>query len=303
MISVVIPALHALEMTDQLLNDIAQNSIHPAEIILIDNNTNQENIFHLVQKYNSLNFVYLKNSENIGVNASWNLGRKLSKYKYITIMNNDIRIHKDFLKETLETMEADVSIGLCSSKISDKIEDVLNQEYHPENSIDVESMSGNCFTISKLASDEIGPIPKELFTFYGDDFILSRIKQLGYRSVLMESNYVFHYGHVSIYKWKKTEKILENYYSENIIFDEIKKQYNFDSFHWNKRKLPRLGRFVKIRRPTEKSRRDGIDAHFGRKLLCKRLCRPDQTRLRRTIHTVFRPRPYPTDIDNIYYLK
>ena len=50
MISVVIPVVNNYNLTDQLLGDIENNTIHPSEIILIDN-ASTENIFELVNKY------------------------------------------------------------------------------------------------------------------------------------------------------------------------------------------------------------------------------------------------------------
>jgi GT2 family glycosyltransferase len=96
-ITVVVPVLNHLFLTDNLLSYISSNLVKPVEIILVDNNS-FEDIVSLVPKYKELNIVYLKQNNNIGVNAAWNLGISLAKGSLISILNNDIIISKYFFK-------------------------------------------------------------------------------------------------------------------------------------------------------------------------------------------------------------
>ena len=191
MISVVIPVVNNYNLTDQLLGDIENNTIHPSEIILIDN-ASTENIFELVNKYKTLKIRYIRNPENIGVNSSWDLGRQLAQYEYIAILNNDIRVNKFFFEKIISIM-TDQTIGLASSEVSKNLDDVLLNSI--ESSIVKNSFSicGNAYVLRKTISDEIGPIPKELRTFCGDNFIISRIDQIGSRAIVMSNNNIFHY--------------------------------------------------------------------------------------------------------------
>lgn len=232
MISVVIPVLNNYEMTDHLLLDIANNTVVPLEIILIDNNS-LEPIYNLVKKYQNLNILYIRNPQNTGVNAAWNLGRYLAKGKYITILNNDIRVSVDFFKKIIDSMEGDDRVGLCSVRISKDLNKIFEVK-DPVSKKYVFEMSGSAYTLRKTISDEIGPIPKELFIFYGDNFILSRLSQLGYKAIVISNNDIFHYDHYTINKFaEKKEEIFNIYYNEQDIFTEIIKQFKFDHYVWN----------------------------------------------------------------------
>jgi glycosyltransferase involved in cell wall biosynthesis len=231
MISVVIPVVDNYDLTDQLLNDIVNNTFYPAEIILIDNNSN-DNIYDLVKKYNKLNIVYIRNHKNIGVNASWNLGRELANYEYIVILNNDIRINKQFFEKIITVMREDYSIALCSATITND----LNELYININPVSIDyqfSILGNAYILTKTASKQIGPIPRELFTFFGDNYIISRIDQLGLKTAIMKNNNIFHHDHKTLYYLKTKEDIVKEYYIESHIYRKIRQEFNLKEFKWD----------------------------------------------------------------------
>jgi len=228
MISVVIPVLNNYNLIDQLFSSILNNTVHPSEIILIDNNSSQ-NIIELINKYDLLNIVYIRHYKNIGVNAAWNLGRKISKFKYVVILNNDVVLNSRFFECIIDVMSADRTIGICFPDTCVS----LNELESDKNIIlkyEVFEKNGHSFVLRKDVSDIIGDIPKELFNFFGDDYLMSNIAKLNFKSALIKNNKVYYHNYKTIYYWKSEQLVLADYYKENHLFEKIKKQMNLPSF-------------------------------------------------------------------------
>ena len=121
MISVVIPVLNQLFLTNKLLDYISNNTVKPVEIFLIDNNST-EDIQIVVSSHPDLNIIYMKQKRNIGVNAAWNIGIQLAKGNFLSILNNDIIIPKFFFEYIEELMTRRLEVGICvPNTIDDKM--------------------------------------------------------------------------------------------------------------------------------------------------------------------------------------
>lgn len=193
MISVIIPVLNQLDLTKQLFGCIAKNTIQPSEIILIDN-ASEEDFSIFPEKFNCLNIKYIRNEKNIGVNPAWNLGISLAKYKYISILNNDIIISSSFFKKIFEVFEnpKNKEIGIVVPNT------VKNKDYALENDdypiiMDLKKREGWAFTIRKEILDKIDPIPPELNLFFGDDYLFNSSLCNGYKNVKIINSNIYHY--------------------------------------------------------------------------------------------------------------
>lgn len=112
MICVIIPVLNQIKWTDDCLKSLTEGTVLPSEIILIDN-ASTDPYKDLVEKYRSLNMLYIRNEENIGVNASWNLGLSITKRKNILFLNNDTYVNKYFIEKVIKVME-NPEVGICT---------------------------------------------------------------------------------------------------------------------------------------------------------------------------------------------
>lgn len=124
-VSVVIPVKNEFMMTSVLLNSIKHNTIGiDYEIIIADDNSTDEiqnidlifkNVRRIVNDTGNKGFIY--NVKNAVSHA---------KGEYILLINNDMLVLPDYLKELLDVIENDKTIGIVGAKtlnIENKIDE------------------------------------------------------------------------------------------------------------------------------------------------------------------------------------
>lgn len=212
-VTIVVPVMNQLKITEEFLNSISENIIKPYEIIIKDNNS-IEDIEGLVSNYkNILNISYEKFSNNIGVNPVWNIGIKQSITNLVGIFNNDIVLNKYFFKMLLETFRKEPKCGIaCPNTIANK-EAVSKTRNDPVILKTMGKREGWAFTIKRDLALEIGPVPNELITYCGDDFYFFCVREIKkLKAIKMINNYIFHYGGQTVkekFRGKKTSRISE----------------------------------------------------------------------------------------------
>jgi GT2 family glycosyltransferase len=194
-VSVVIPVLNQSNYTESILNNISENSEIPQQIIIINNGSNDETI-DVINRFKHLPIRLLTLRKNVGVNVAWNIGIKLCKSDYISVLNNDLVINKNFFKIIRKTFEANPNCGMLCPRTyrnPDYIKNVNEECFSSVSKVSqVKWRNGWAFTIKQELVDSI-KIPKVLFNYCGDDFHYFMVKKLGYDILMMEQNIIFHY--------------------------------------------------------------------------------------------------------------
>lgn len=209
MITAIIPVFNNIQITKEFFDTISYNTIQPKEIILIDNGS-VDKYYKLVNNYKHLNINYIRHETNVGVNAAWNEGIKISTTPYLSILNNDLLLNKYFFQKLIETFEKYSDVGIVIPSIVKTNKNIIHNSKDELIGItDIKRRNGCAFTIRKEITDKIPPIPKILKTYCGDDYLFKRTLELGYRTVRMNKNFVYHYGGATVNKvWpdKKTTR-------------------------------------------------------------------------------------------------
>lgn len=193
MLSVIVPVLNEIEITDDFLASVHANTARPDEIILIDNGSTDD-IRSLAEKYPDLNINYVRNENNVGVNEAWNQGVRLAKNPLISILNNDILLNEFFFAKVIETM-ADPEVGMCVPHTV--YMNVVEGKDEPVSLQEMKSRQGWAFTIRKsIITEHDNFIPSDKIKIWcGDDYLFECAGELGYARMVMTNNTVFH--HVS----------------------------------------------------------------------------------------------------------
>jgi len=84
----------------------------PFEILLVDDNSPENNDFSLIK-----GITIHRNDENLGFLKNINKGIQLAKGEYIYILNNDTEVQKNFLKELFFVFENFKNVGAVGSKL------------------------------------------------------------------------------------------------------------------------------------------------------------------------------------------
>ena len=193
-ISVIIPVCGLPEYTGAVLEDIANQTLAPKEILIVDNSRDPYTM-GMIPKFREtlpqLRLYYSSNS--FGVNASWNFGFNMVSGNLVSVLNNDLRLPKHFLEAIQHVFKSDSTIGIVVPNTVDSIRKV---ETATKQSIRIQDLSmreGWAFTIRRQILQQIGEIPSELKSFCGDDWIFQKAWAARHRAVKILSLPIYHY--------------------------------------------------------------------------------------------------------------
>ena len=226
------------------------------EVIVVDNNSVDGSIEMLKNKFPQVTLI--ENKENVGFSTANNQGIKISKGKYVLLLNPDTVVEENTFKLTLDFMNENDEAGGLGVKMIDGTGTFLPESkrglptpkvafykifglaklfskskkygaYHlsfldKEEIHKVDVLSGAFMLMRKKTLDKVGLLD-ETFFMYGEDIDLSyRIQLGGYE------NYYFPKTQIIHYKGESTKKGSLNYvfvfYNAMIIF--AKKHFSKD---------------------------------------------------------------------------
>lgn len=112
--SIIIPVFNNEKLVHMLLESLLPTLDDYCEVFIVDDGLPE---MKLNEKLLPENVKYISNSKNIGYSASVNRAINISKGEYITTINSDIIVHKDWLVETRKEYGLKDKIGMLGSKL------------------------------------------------------------------------------------------------------------------------------------------------------------------------------------------
>lgn len=217
MIAIIIVHYGNIETTVNCLSSIS-NLTNVSNLILVNNS--QASIGKIIkEKFKWITVI--NNPKNLGYAAALNIGIKSAlktNPQFILILNNDIIVRKNFLKELLSYCQKH-QVDVVGPKILDQhghiwfdggeIDKNRFTAGHKKGKIDF--LSGCCLLINKRVFDKIGFFDEQYFMYYEDvDFCL-RARKVGFKLGIAEKAIVYH----QIKKNEKQKKLMEYYLARN----------------------------------------------------------------------------------------
>jgi glycosyltransferase involved in cell wall biosynthesis len=92
------------------------------EVVVVDNDTTMaDKTDRIVREFNNARLRLFRNAENIGMFENWNRCIELARAEWITILNDDDLLHRNFVEEMLVVVGKNKSINLlcCQSEFID----------------------------------------------------------------------------------------------------------------------------------------------------------------------------------------
>lgn len=114
-VSIVIPNFNGKKYLDGVLKSLARQTYRDFEIILVDNGSTDGSIEYVKEGYPHVRLIQLP--ENMGFCKAVNEGIKLSRARYVILLNNDTEAHKDFVKELVAAMDRHRKAFSCASRM------------------------------------------------------------------------------------------------------------------------------------------------------------------------------------------
>ncbi len=112
-VSIIIINWNGLNFLNNCLNSIYKQSFRDFEIIIVDNGSNDGSVDYIKKYFPKVKII--KNKENKGFAEGNNIGIKYAKGRFIVLLNNDMIVTKNWLKELVFTIKSNSSIATVSS--------------------------------------------------------------------------------------------------------------------------------------------------------------------------------------------
>lgn len=209
-ISIIILNWNGLADTKECLASLAKATSPRFDVVVVDNASKNQDavVYALRREFPKVEVIALP--ENRGFAGGNNVGiewAKKRKSDYMLLLNNDTMVAPDFLKQLVDTVESDKTIGIVGPKIyyhSDSKKVWYNGAAFSwldggkhftgdRNEIHETSFATGCaLLIKREVIEKIGLMPEEYFLYYEDVDWSFRAHKAGFRLMVAPKSHVWH---------------------------------------------------------------------------------------------------------------
>jgi GT2 family glycosyltransferase len=212
-VSVIIVNFNGKDFLKQCLFTLLKTDYSNYEIVVIDNASTDSSLAEIKMSFGSNPQVkIIENAENLGHSEGCNIGAEFTSGRYIVFLDSDIEFEDaDWLKELVNVMENDSTIGLAQAKIvlsEDKRRldcvcvaiDALGtwtanyglKEENLKKNFEIMAASSGCSIIRREVFNFVGGFDDAYFIYDDDTDLSLRTRLLGYRVLFVPSAVVIH---------------------------------------------------------------------------------------------------------------
>ncbi len=208
-VSIIIPAFNQLEYCQQCIASLRRATPEPHRLILVDNGSTDGvgAYFDTIE-----NAIVVHAEENLGFAAGVNLGLQQAQ-GHVVLLNSDTLLSPHWLSRLTHALLREKNIGMVgpvsncavgpqqleelSLNALDEIDAFAEERAQEKRGEyrDVTRLIGFCLMIRDTTLEKVGLFDERfgIGNFEDDDYC-TRVRQAGYRLVLAEDTFVFHYG-------------------------------------------------------------------------------------------------------------
>lgn len=118
LVSIIILNYNGADVVTNCVQSVLATEYSNFEVIFVDNASVDGSYQSIVNQFGKdRRLVFVRNNVNQGFAEGNNVGLKYAKGSYITLLNNDTEVEKDWLIETIKVGESDPKIGIIQSKL------------------------------------------------------------------------------------------------------------------------------------------------------------------------------------------
>lgn len=165
-ISCIIPTYNYAEFLEEAVLSVADQTLPPKEIIIVDDNSNDDTekiAKNLTQRFPIIK--YIKNEKNLGLVENFNKGVSLAQFEYICILGADDKLDKTYFEKANNIFNANSQTSIVYSDL------ILFGPYAKEAYLKYNNLFKDESQKYLIQFPEFNtPLFQELF-FYGTNFI------------------------------------------------------------------------------------------------------------------------------------
>jgi len=260
--SIIIVNYNTEDITLNCIRSITNKSSYSKdeyEIIVVDNNSREENLKKLKCKQNLLNYKLLINNENLGFGVANNIGVNIAKGEYLFFLNSDTLLKTNyFFKDMIKTITNNSDIGVLGCKVLNldgTIQSLGNKDpnlinlflekvlfvnsnffnkikyinYKNKGVFKVGWVSGCCFLMKRKLFEEIDGFDKEIFMYSEDIDLCLKVKEKNKDIAVNDKKEIYHLRGASINKSKMKLKKSVNIKANIETIDYVLRKHNIFS--------------------------------------------------------------------------
>ncbi len=114
-VNIIVVNWNGQRFLDDCLSALSIQTYANYEIILVDNGSSDNSVCFTREKFPLVKIATLE--ENRGFTGGNATGLKIAEGSFIALVNNDTRVHADWLEKLVAAMLADPGVGVCASKL------------------------------------------------------------------------------------------------------------------------------------------------------------------------------------------
>ncbi|RLC35941.1 glycosyltransferase family 2 protein [Candidatus Falkowbacteria bacterium] len=231
--SIIIVNYNTKEITKNCIDSIFRNCPgNNYEIIVVDNNS-QDNSREFLENNFGNKIKLINNKTNKGFGAGNNRGARTAMGEYLFFLNSDTLINNDIFKQIENYLINNKEVGILAPELKLKDgcrqPDVFGRFPNIKNTIfnklsvnatcndqDIDWVSGAALVIRKNLFAQLKGFDENFFMYFEDIDLCKRIKELGYKIMVLPEISVVHLGGASFSDFNKKKKFY--YQSQDYYF-------------------------------------------------------------------------------------
>ena len=265
-VAIIVLNYNTEEDTKKYVNQIKDFEILN-KIVVVDNKSTTENAFEKLLELKNDKIDVIQSDKNGGYSYGNNYALKYlekdnENYDYIIISNPDISINEEAIRECINKLEERKDVAIVAPRMFDKDNKPIRRsswkirtpkldmihstrlleilfykklrkgeysvEEYKNSELEVEAISGAFFVIRYDVFKQINYFDEEVFLFYEEDILSSKIKKLGYKIFSLNDIKFIHYESKTINKTHSYYKRIKQLYKSKIYYQ--KKYNNINKF-------------------------------------------------------------------------
>ena len=146
----------------------------------------------------------INNTEKKYCNGSWNIGMKHflnNDYDWLVFHSSDVIMQKNWIKK-VPFRKKEIYFPTLAKSF-----ETLEEELREEKLLEGQP-AGFTFILSREAVEIVFPIPEKLKLWFGDEYIIRKLRNRGYK-IVQTSACAYHYGSISVSNSKTSHKVIE----------------------------------------------------------------------------------------------
>jgi len=224
-VSIIVPNWNGIKYTLKCLDSLKKLNYKNYEVIVVDNGST-DNSVDVLKKRKDIKLI--QNKRNLGFAEGCNVGVRNSTGEYISILNNDMVVDKNYLIELVKAAKSAPRIGAVSAKTYNKYGrkryvfngygtmnllgfPIINKKISGKKYVDSFYAAGGTLLYKKSLVKE--PFDPDYFIYSEDIYFSWLLRLKGYAIKIVPKAILYHEGWADVKAATKHNKKLENYFA------------------------------------------------------------------------------------------